>query len=155
VGWEATCVRAFVRLCACAVSIDVGQDPAFFAGVVRPYLSCKRTMTFLDDWLLGRDLSPYLSLHRFTKLNAAEQALLCGRLGPATGVCGLCARSLLNGGVRPSSVLLTMDVCVPAAILLVLGELPETLLDRVTVRPTPPEIVDSLFKKAVRWQCGS
>ncbi len=63
------------------------QDPEFFAEVVRPFVACKRTLTFLDQWLLGHDLSPYLRMHRFATLNAAEQALLCSRLPDATGAC--------------------------------------------------------------------
>ena len=61
------------------------QDPEFFESVVKPYLACKRTLTFLDQWLLGLDLSAFLTMHRFGSLNAAEQALLCGVMPHATG----------------------------------------------------------------------
>ncbi len=67
------------------------KDPAFFDKVVRPYLASKKDRTFMDDFLLGADMMPYLEPWRFGKLNAAERALLGQRL-PAEAA-GL-ARSL-------------------------------------------------------------
>jgi hypothetical protein len=56
------------------------KDRAFFDDVIRPYLAHKRTKTFVDHWLLGADLAPYLEPARLVRLNAAEQALLAHRL---------------------------------------------------------------------------
>jgi hypothetical protein len=36
------------------------KDPAFFASVVRPFLENKMDKTFLDEWLLDRDLEHFL-----------------------------------------------------------------------------------------------
>ena len=55
------------------------KDPAFFEEVVRPYLANKGQPTFLDDWLLERDLTPYLETRRMRALNTAEQVLLLRR----------------------------------------------------------------------------
>ena len=52
------------------------KDPTFFAEVVRPYLTHKRHPTFVDHFLLGADLSPYLEPWRFGRLNALERILL-------------------------------------------------------------------------------
>ena len=56
------------------------KDPDFFAKVIRPYLANKKDKTFLDEYLLGADLRRYLEPWRFGQLNAAERALLTGRL---------------------------------------------------------------------------
>ncbi|HSK04839.1 MAG TPA: hypothetical protein VK932_26500, partial [Kofleriaceae bacterium] len=56
------------------------KDRAFFDGVVRPYLAHKRTKTFVDHWLLGDDLQPWLEPARLARLNAVERALLAQRL---------------------------------------------------------------------------
>ena len=56
------------------------KDRPFFDTVVKPYISCKRTQTFVDHWLLGHDLTAYLAFHQLEKLNSAELALLCGRV---------------------------------------------------------------------------
>lgn len=61
------------------------KDPQFFAEVVRPYLANKGQTTFLDDWLLGRDLTPYLETRRMRALNTAEQVLLLRRTGRDLG----------------------------------------------------------------------
>lgn len=55
------------------------KDPQFFAEVVRPYLANKGQPTFLDDWLLDRDVTPYLETRRMRALNTAEQVLLLRR----------------------------------------------------------------------------
>ncbi|MCW5808582.1 MAG: hypothetical protein KIT31_39895, partial [Deltaproteobacteria bacterium] len=58
------------------------KDRAFFDDVVRPYLAHKRTKTFLDHWLLGDDVTPFLEPARLATLNAVERALLAHRLPP-------------------------------------------------------------------------
>ena len=52
------------------------KDPAFFKKVILPYLANKRDKTFMDHWLLGSDLSPYLEPYRFSRLNAVEKILM-------------------------------------------------------------------------------
>lgn len=54
------------------------KDPAFFAAVVAPYLANKQPRTFVDRWLLGEDLTPYLGLWRLGRLNVVERCLLLG-----------------------------------------------------------------------------
>ena len=56
------------------------KDRAFFDAVVKPYLAHKRVKTFIDHWLLGADLAPYLEPARLVRLNAVETALLAQRL---------------------------------------------------------------------------
>jgi hypothetical protein len=56
------------------------KDRAFFDAVVKPYLAHKRTKTFVDHWLLGSDVAPYLESDALARLNAAERALLAQRL---------------------------------------------------------------------------
>ena len=57
------------------------KDPVFFREIVGPYLANKGAKTFMDDWLLGEDLSGYLEPWRFGELNAVERILLLRRLG--------------------------------------------------------------------------
>jgi hypothetical protein len=56
------------------------KDRAFFDEVIRPYLAHKRTKTFVDHWLLGDDLAPWLEPARLGRLSAVERALLAQRL---------------------------------------------------------------------------
>ncbi len=56
------------------------KDPEFFKAVVAPYLKNKKDKTFLDLWLLGGDLKPFLDPWRFARLNAVEQILLGKRI---------------------------------------------------------------------------
>lgn len=56
------------------------KDPEFFAKVIQPYLRNKKDPTFMDDYLLERDLRDYLAPTRYERLNAAERALLAVRL---------------------------------------------------------------------------
>lgn len=56
------------------------KDRAFFEAVIRPYLAHKRTKTFVDHYLLGAELAPYLEPAALARLNAVERALLAGRL---------------------------------------------------------------------------
>jgi hypothetical protein len=55
------------------------KDPEFFKTVVRPHLSNKKDRTFLDDYLLGADLSRYFEPYEYARLNAPERILLARR----------------------------------------------------------------------------
>ncbi len=59
------------------------KDRVFFDTVIAPNLANKRLQTFVDEWLLGADLTKYLASERYARLNAAERALLTRRLPPA------------------------------------------------------------------------
>ncbi len=59
------------------------KDRPFFDAVIAPYLANKRDKTFVDEWLLGRDLTRWLEPARYARLNAAEKALLARRLPAA------------------------------------------------------------------------
>ncbi len=63
------------------------KDRPFFDEVVAPYIAHKRTKTFLDHWLLGSDLTPYLEAASLAQLNALERALLVRRV-PAGDAIG-------------------------------------------------------------------
>jgi len=52
------------------------KDRKWFDANIKPVLENKRHCTFIDQFLLGNDLTPYLSPWRYNKLNAAEKALL-------------------------------------------------------------------------------
>ncbi|MFC7339508.1 hypothetical protein ACFQY0_20115 [Haloferula chungangensis] len=52
------------------------KDPAFFEKHVKALLEKKLEPTFIDDFLLRRDLTPYLRPFAWNRLNAAEKALL-------------------------------------------------------------------------------
>jgi len=56
------------------------KDRPFFDAVVLPGLRTKKDRTFLDHWLLGDDLSPWLEPWRYGQLNVAERALLARRI---------------------------------------------------------------------------
>jgi hypothetical protein len=56
------------------------KDPQFFAEVVAPYLKNKKDKTFLDHWLLGNDVSPFLQPWEYGRLNTVERVLLSQRL---------------------------------------------------------------------------
>ncbi len=57
------------------------RDPVFFREVISPYLLSKRDKTFMDHYLLGADLSPYLLPWKYGRLNIVERILLGGALG--------------------------------------------------------------------------
>ncbi len=57
------------------------KDRPFFDRVVAPYLVNKLQKGFLDHWLLGDDLTPWLEGARHDELNACERILLAHRLG--------------------------------------------------------------------------
>ena len=59
------------------------RDPEFFQSVIRPYLEQKHDKTFLDDYLLERDLTAYAEPWRFARLNTVERVLLGHRLAEA------------------------------------------------------------------------
>jgi hypothetical protein len=56
------------------------RDPEFFTQIVRPHLANKLDKTFLDKWLLGEDLSVYLTPRRYRQLNTVEKVLLGQRV---------------------------------------------------------------------------
>ncbi len=56
------------------------RDPEFFENHIKPYLSARATPTFIDDYLLSKDLKTYLRPYAFSRLNAAEKALLAQAL---------------------------------------------------------------------------
>jgi len=60
------------------------KDPEFFRTVIQPYLASKKDKTFLDQWLLGADLSGYLEPWAFGRLNVVERALLGRRVKEQT-----------------------------------------------------------------------
>lgn len=59
------------------------KDPAFFKSVILPFLANKKDQTFLDHYLLEKDLSPWLALYPYHQLNTAEKVLLARRLDGA------------------------------------------------------------------------
>lgn len=59
------------------------KDRAFFDKFVKPRLAEKMEPTFMDDYLLERDLTSYLRPFAWEKLNAAEKALLARALPTA------------------------------------------------------------------------
>ncbi len=57
------------------------RDPDFFQRVVAPYLANKLEPNFVDQWLLGRDLTAYLEPWAFSALNTFERILLLRSAG--------------------------------------------------------------------------
>ncbi|MDX1564603.1 MAG: hypothetical protein R3236_04310, partial [Phycisphaeraceae bacterium] len=63
------------------------KDPEFFRQVVAPYLAHKKDKTFMDRWLIQRDLGRDLSPWEYARLNTVERILLSRRIdgeGPRT-----------------------------------------------------------------------
>ncbi len=64
------------------------KDPDFFTAVTEPYLRNKKDKTFLDHYLIGDNLEPFLEPWAFGRLNVVERILLSerieGRLEPGT-----------------------------------------------------------------------
>ena len=56
------------------------KDPEFFDSVVKPYLANKHDKTFLDEWLLGMDVSRYTQPWAYAGLNTFERVLLLQKL---------------------------------------------------------------------------
>jgi hypothetical protein len=52
------------------------KDRKFFDEVILPHLRNKQHKTFMDDWLVGRDLSGYLVPWKYERLNVVERVLL-------------------------------------------------------------------------------
>ena len=86
-GMEAEEKRALYSEHAChELSFFLSQrDPEFFEEVVEPYLHNKKDKTFLDEYLLGLDLSSYLKPYHFQRLNTVERALLVRRIDGRRG----------------------------------------------------------------------
>ncbi|KNC47625.1 uncharacterized protein AMSG_02648 [Thecamonas trahens ATCC 50062] len=59
------------------------KDRTFFADVVAPFLANKKVKTFVDDYLLGADLSKWTVARKFERLNIVEKILLGGASGDA------------------------------------------------------------------------
>jgi hypothetical protein len=55
------------------------KDKPFFDAIVKPYLANKKDKTFLDQWLLGEDLTGHLDAWAFGRLNAVERILMAQR----------------------------------------------------------------------------
>ncbi|HEX2749410.1 MAG TPA: hypothetical protein VHM91_15480, partial [Verrucomicrobiales bacterium] len=56
------------------------KSPDFFKAVVLPHLASKRDKTFMDEYLLGMDLSRYLDPWHYENLNTLEKLLLAERI---------------------------------------------------------------------------
>ena len=61
------------------------HDLPFFDRVVRPYLANKMQKQFMDDYVLGSDLSKYTQPWRLAQLNAVERILLAKRIDSQSG----------------------------------------------------------------------
>ncbi|HOI91937.1 MAG TPA: hypothetical protein PLK28_15660 [Candidatus Rifleibacterium sp.] len=56
------------------------RDRSFFEKVVKPYIANKRDLTFMDKWLLERDLREFTEPWTFSRLNIVEKILLGQRV---------------------------------------------------------------------------
>jgi hypothetical protein len=56
------------------------KDRPWFERVVAPFVSCKRSKTFIDHYVLGHDMSAFSEPGRYSLLNALERGLLAGRV---------------------------------------------------------------------------
>ncbi len=56
------------------------KDKKFFNDIIKPYIANKRDKTFLDNWLLDKDLTEYLEPWKFNRLNIVEKILLGQKL---------------------------------------------------------------------------
>lgn len=56
------------------------KDPDFFEVVIKPSLANKKDRTFMDEFLLGRELKSYLEPWAYARLNAVERSLLAQRV---------------------------------------------------------------------------
>ncbi|MCB9880235.1 MAG: hypothetical protein H6832_00150 [Planctomycetes bacterium] len=83
------------------------KDPVFFREVVAPYLQNKAHKTFLDEWLLGRDLSRWLDPKSFGELNIVERILLARRAESLPTGSGL--REAIARHVREAQELIPVD----------------------------------------------
>jgi hypothetical protein len=55
------------------------KDPEFFKSTVLPHLANKKDRTFLDDYLLDRNLDGYFAAFEYARLNVPERILLARR----------------------------------------------------------------------------
>ena len=102
------------------------KDPAFFKSHISPLLKEKGYLSFLEQWMLKRDLSAYLAPRRFESLNLFEQILLLkGHSEPITR-----DRSKTNQRERRESLL-------------------RYLKQRLKAEPTPKTRLYSLFQAAI------
>lgn len=56
------------------------KDKPFFDKVIAPYLSHKKDKTFMDEYLLGLDLTKHLQPWAYSRLNIVERILLAQRI---------------------------------------------------------------------------
>lgn len=56
------------------------KDKPFFDQVIAPYLAHKKDKTFMDEYLLGLDLSKHLEPWAYARLNIVERILLAQRI---------------------------------------------------------------------------
>ena len=74
-------LNAYSRLACHELHVFLwAHDRPFFDEVIRPYLANKKEKQFVDDWLLDNNLSSYAKLWKYTRLNAAERAMLAMRV---------------------------------------------------------------------------
>ena len=52
------------------------KDREFYEAVVKPLISCKRSSTLIDQYLLGHDLMHYQEVYLWNTLNALEKCLV-------------------------------------------------------------------------------
>jgi len=93
------------------------KDRAFFDAVIRPYLAHKRTKTFLDRWLLGGDVAPYLEPARLARCNAVERALLAQRITADPAIPRLLADEVATQAPDPGRDAQLIDALLGAATL--------------------------------------
>ncbi len=56
------------------------KDKPFFDKVIKPYLANKKDKTFMDEYLLGLDLTKHLEPWAYARLNIVERILLAQRI---------------------------------------------------------------------------
>ncbi|HEY5945035.1 MAG TPA: hypothetical protein VIV40_06060, partial [Kofleriaceae bacterium] len=115
------------------------KDRPFFDAVVRPSLVHKRTKTFVDDWLLDADLSPYLEPMRLTRLNAVERALLAQRLVDESALVRLLADEVAVHPPDPELDTRIIDALLGGSTLDADSELQSYAADALTTRLAAPE----------------
>jgi hypothetical protein len=91
------------------------KDRPFFDAIVRPYLANKLQKTFLDLWLLGEDLTPWLASDRHQRLTILERVLLARRLGGESGKQELASLDELFSALPDETV--DMGHCIATAIV--------------------------------------
>jgi hypothetical protein len=112
------------------------KDRPFFDAVVQPYLAHKRTKTFVDDYLLGNDLMPYLEPLRLTRLHAVERALLAQRLLAHPELARLLADEVSVQPPDPELDTRIIDALLGAATHEAESELQAYAADAISVRET-------------------